>query len=80
MVTAGLRFLLLRELSDNVQFPVKISTSQWAFIYFRGPTTYRVTEIFAPSVVGCINMPSSAVDCVNVPSSAVGCVLGLELG
>ena len=59
---------------------VKISTSQCTFIYFRGPTTYRVTEIFAPSAVGCINVPSSAVSCVNVPSNAVGCVLGLELG
>ena len=69
-----------RELRGNVQFPVNISTSQWAFIYFRGPTTYRVPEIVAPSAVGCINVQISAVGCVNVPSSAVGCVLGLELG
>ena len=39
-----------------------------------------LAEIFAPSAVGCINVPSSAAGCVNVPSSAVACVLGLELG
>lgn len=64
----------------SLQFPVKISTSQWAFIYFREPTTYRVAEIFAPSVVDYINVPYSAVCCVNVPSSVVGCVRGLDLG
>jgi len=69
-----------RELSGNVQFPVKMSTSQWAFIYFRGSTTYRITEIFASSAIGCINVQSSAVGCVNVPSSVVCCVLWLELG